>query len=172
MCPNRTFAPNARRPKWTFAGLRTQARLRQTRDCWHDLCSTYSRKSGSDRLFGFLTLDVIDEQNPLLNHAAAERVSSSLPLDNPTKTLQALCKALATLADRPDPDIDQLGVLLSLDRRTARLREQLLNNSVKRDLRSWPPENTIWQSVLEAAIRRSRSRRCSCPSVSSSLAVV
>ena len=99
-------------------------------------------------MFGFLTVGGTNERNPLLNQAA-EQFSRSLPRDDPLKTLKALCEALSTLTNRPDPDIDQLGVLLILDRSTERLCEQLLTNSVERGLRSWPPENTIWQSVLE-----------------------
>ncbi len=111
---------------------------------WFGLAS-----KGRDRLFGFLTLDGSNENDPLINDATAERFARSLPLDDPIKTLRALCDALSPLRRRPGADIDQLGMLLTLDQRTERLCEQLLINSVERGLRSWPPENTIWQSVLE-----------------------
>jgi hypothetical protein len=102
----------------------------------------------SDVVFGFLTLDGRNDDDPLTSYESAEQFSRSLPLDDPFKTLKALSDALSALPNRPAPDINQLGVLLALDHRTERLREELLINSVDRGLR-WPPENAIWQSIFE-----------------------
>jgi hypothetical protein len=102
-------------------------------------------------LFGFLTQNGGNDADPLANRGTAEQFASSLPLDDPIKTLKALSKALSTLTNNPAPDVEQLGVLLTLDLRTERLCEQLLHNSVERGLRSWPPENTVWQALLELA---------------------
>ena len=99
-------------------------------------------------MFGFLTLDGRSDDDPLTSYESAEQFSRSLPLDDPLKTLKALSSALATLPRRPVPDINQLAVLLALDHRTERLREDLLVNSVDRGQR-WPPEGMIWQSILE-----------------------
>jgi hypothetical protein len=99
-------------------------------------------------LFGFLTLDGRNDDDPLISHESAEQFSRSLPLDDPFKTLKALSDALSTLINRPAPDINQLAVLLALDNRTERLREELLANSVDRGLH-WPLQGTIWQSILE-----------------------
>jgi len=102
-------------------------------------------------LFGFLTQNGGTDADPLADHEAAEQFARSLPLDDPLKTLRALSKALSTLTNRPARDVEQLGVLLTLDLRTERLCEELLHNSVERGLRSWPPENTVWQALLELA---------------------
>ena len=102
-------------------------------------------------MFGFLTQYGGSDADPLANHDTAERFARSLPLDDPLKTLKALSDALATLTNKPSPDIEQLGVLLTLDLRTERLCDELLHNSVERGLRSWPPENTVWQALLELA---------------------
>jgi hypothetical protein len=110
-----------------------------------------SNRNRGLELFGFLTQNGGHDADPLANRAAAEQFANSLPLDDPIKTLKALSKALSTLAGKPAPDVEQLGVLLTLDLRTERLCEQLLHNSVERGLRSWPPENTAWQALLELA---------------------
>ncbi|HXX86715.1 MAG TPA: hypothetical protein VEN29_22385 [Casimicrobiaceae bacterium] len=102
-------------------------------------------------MFGFLTRHGGSDADPLANHETAERFARSLPLDDPLKTLKALSTALSTLTGKSDPDVEQLGVLLTLDLRTERLCEELLHNSVERGLRSWPPENTVWQGLLELA---------------------
>ena len=102
-------------------------------------------------MFGFLTQNGGTDADPLADHEAAEQFARSLPLDDPLKTLRALSKALSTLTNRPARDVEQLGVLLTLDLRTERLCEELLHNSVERGLRSWPPENTVWQALLELA---------------------
>jgi len=108
-------------------------------------------------LFGFLTQNGANDADPLANQQTAEQFARSLPLDDPLKTLRALSKALSTLANRPAPDVEQLGVLLTLDLRTERLCEELLHNSVERGLRTWPPENTVWQALLELAIAFGRA---------------
>jgi len=102
-------------------------------------------------LLGFRTQNGSIHADPLADHETAEQFARSLPLDDPLKTLRALSKALSTLANKPAPDVEQLGVLLTLDLRTERLCEELLHNSVERGLRSWPPENTVWQALLELA---------------------
>jgi hypothetical protein len=101
-------------------------------------------------VFAFLNLDRSGtEQDPLTNDAAADNFARSLPLDDPLGTLGALSEALATLPRNPDPSPGQLNVLLTLDRRTERLHEELLVNSVDRGSRSWPPESAIWDSLLD-----------------------
>lgn len=112
------------------------------------LAAEVEASTGSDVVFGFLTLDGRSDDDPLTSYESAEEFSRSLPLDDPLETLKALCSALAALPRRPVPDINQLAVLIALDNRTERLREDLLVNSVDRGLR-WPPESMIWQSILE-----------------------
>lgn len=102
-------------------------------------------------MFGFLTQNGASDADPLASHERAEQFARSLPLDDPIETLKALSTALSTLTKKPNPDVEQLGVLITLDLRTERLCEALLHNSVERGLRSWPPENTVWQALLELA---------------------
>src|SRR5215471_362 len=108
-------------------------------------------RKGGIHLFGFLTQNGASDADPLASHERAEQFARSLPLDNPIKTLRALVRALSTLTNKPARDVEQLGVLLTLDLRTERLCEALLHNSVERGLRSWPPENTVWQALLDLA---------------------
>ncbi|HTP48649.1 MAG TPA: hypothetical protein VMQ50_17185 [Casimicrobiaceae bacterium] len=101
-------------------------------------------------MFAFLTSDSSSTgKDPLTNDAAADHFARSLPLDDPLGTLGALSEALATLPRNPDPSPGQLNVLLTLDRRTEKLHEELLVNSVDRGSRSWPPDSAIWDSLLD-----------------------
>jgi hypothetical protein len=117
----------------------------------HSLLDSAPDHTRGIELFGFLTQNGGTDTDPLGDHEAAEQFARSLPLDDPLKTLRALSKALSTLTNKPARDIEQLGVLLTLDLRTERLCEELLHNSVERGLRTWPPENTVWQALLELA---------------------
>jgi hypothetical protein len=100
-------------------------------------------------VFGFLTLDGNPEQDLLLDQAAAEEFLRSLPLDDPLQTLKVLCEAISTFTNKAEPRMERLSALIGLDRRTERLCEQLLVNSVERGARSSPPASAIWQAVLE-----------------------
>ena len=100
-------------------------------------------------MLGFLTLDGNPERDLLLDQAAAEEFLRSLPLDDPLLTLKMLCEAISTFAHKAEPRVERLGALIGLDRRTERLCEQLLVNSVERGARSSPPPSAIWQAVLE-----------------------
>lgn len=100
-------------------------------------------------MFGFLTLDGKPEQDLLLDQAAAEEFLRSLPLDDPLATLKTLCEAIATFTPKAERRVERLSALIGLDRRTERLCEQLVINSVERGARSSPPSSTIWQAVLE-----------------------
>jgi hypothetical protein len=100
-------------------------------------------------VFGFLTLDGNPEQDLLLDQAASEEFLRSLPLDDPLETLKTLCEAISTFAQKAEPRVERLGALIGLDRRTERLCEQLLVNSVERGAHSSPSPSAIWQAVLE-----------------------
>jgi len=111
-------------------------------------------------LFGFLTRTGYSDRDPLANRESAELFARTLPLDDPVKTMEALCDALSIAARNRNPNEEQLAVLLGLDLRTERLRAELLRNSIKHARRSWPPENTLWQALsdLSLAFQRAYAR--------------
>jgi hypothetical protein len=85
----------------------------------------------------------------LANAQAAENFLNALPSDNAIADQRALCDALARIGVRRGPDQDQLRALATMDRKSRRLRYELISDYLATAARSPERERELRHAVFE-----------------------
>lgn len=113
--------------------------------------SRTGRRKETDRRRHLIELATLSGNgaDPLANAQAAENFVNALPSDNSLAVQRALCDALARIGARCGPDQDQLRALAMMDRKSRRLRYELMSDYLATVAGSPERERELRHAIFE-----------------------